>query len=178
VIFDETVYPFSHLNPTAGAKLRAEVIQLPPKVWVPSSFFRGESVANPYANVSSNRITELSDEQEEKLAQNPVETNSEELAGAANIMLPPVTEHKEDLPPAAAAPTVASSSGVESGSLLPSGVTEALSGDDTPPTQTASAPAHVTEGDGVSPDSLLRWILRMVIRWDPLCRRLQPVLHC
>ena len=107
MIFDETIYPFSHLNPNAGAKLRAEVIQLPPKVWVPSSFFRGESVANPYANVSSNRITELSDEQEENLVQNPEENNSEELASAANIMLPPVTEYEEDLPAAAAAPTVA-----------------------------------------------------------------------
>jgi hypothetical protein len=76
VVFDEIVYPFSHLNPNAGAKLCAKIIQLPPKVWVPSSFFRGESVA-PYANVSSNRITELFDEQEENLAQNPAEHNSE-----------------------------------------------------------------------------------------------------
>jgi hypothetical protein len=88
----------------------------------------------PYANVSSNRITELFDEQEENLAQNPAEHNSEELAKAANIMLPPVIEHEEDLPPAAAAPTVSSSSEVESGSLLPSGAMKALSGDDMRPT--------------------------------------------
>jgi hypothetical protein len=104
---------FSHLNPNAGAKLRAEAIQLPPQVWVPSSFFRGESVTNPYANVSSNRITELTDEQEENLEKNPEENNSEEPASATNIRLSPVTEHEADLPPAAATPMTGSFSGIE-----------------------------------------------------------------
>jgi hypothetical protein len=130
VIFDETIYPFSHLNPNAGAKLRAEVIQLPPQVWVPSSFFRGESVTNPYANVSSNRITELSDEQEENLEQNPEENNSEEPASAANIRLSPVTEHEVDLPPTAATPTAGSFLGIE----------------------TVPAPAHATEGGQRQPE--------------------------
>ena len=86
------------------------------------------------------------------MAQNPAEHNSEELARAANIMPPPVTEHEEDFPPTATTPTVSSPSGVESGSLLPSRATEALSGGDMRATQTAPAPAHATEGGRHQPE--------------------------
>jgi hypothetical protein len=70
-------------------------------------------VTSPYANVSSNRITELSDELEENLEQNPEENNSEESASAANIRLSLITEHEADLPPTAATPMAGTFSGIE-----------------------------------------------------------------
>jgi len=84
VIFDETVYPFSNLNPNAGARLRADVIQLPPKVWVPSTFFRGESVANPNTNDSSNHNVEPCVQQEEISVENGAGNGSGEPMYAAN----------------------------------------------------------------------------------------------
>jgi hypothetical protein len=32
VVFDENVYPFAHLHPNAGAKLRSEILLLPPSL--------------------------------------------------------------------------------------------------------------------------------------------------
>ena len=39
VVFDEIVYPFAQLHPNAGARLRSEVLLLPPTLLNPSSSF-------------------------------------------------------------------------------------------------------------------------------------------
>jgi histone deacetylase 1/2 len=144
VIFDEMVYPFSHLNPNAGARLRTEVIQLPPKVWVPSTFFRGESVANPNTNDSSNHNVEPSVQQEESSVENGAGNGLGEPLYAANTDPLPSVEHEDDTRPAqqeADTPPLSGFDahlGVDTRSHL--GRSAAIEGDTVPATATSPAP--------------------------------------
>lgn len=98
VIFDENVFPFASLNPNAGARLRAEVIQLSDTTWVPLAFSRGEHVAIPCANDSLDGAPEVCDLQDS----NPGENHGAIAPESALNKAPAVAEHEEDPAPGGA----------------------------------------------------------------------------
>nr|AAK02020.2 Putative gag-pol polyprotein [Oryza sativa]AAP52036.1 retrotransposon protein, putative, Ty1-copia subclass [Oryza sativa Japonica Group] len=46
VVFDEQIYPFANLHPNAGARLRSEVLVLPPDLLPPTQFDQGGAIVN------------------------------------------------------------------------------------------------------------------------------------
>jgi hypothetical protein len=61
VIFDENIFPFKNLHPNAGAKLRSEVLLLPPALLNRESLRQGGEVTDvPMTNDSTNDSNPLS----------------------------------------------------------------------------------------------------------------------
>jgi hypothetical protein len=90
VVFDENIFPFSKLHKNAGAKLRSEILLLPP-VLLPSHF--GGTNMDYVTNLSKNQDTATSCS-----VQIPAEKRSMQGAPTSNVGNSAAWEHYPPLP--------------------------------------------------------------------------------
>jgi hypothetical protein len=100
VVFDESIFPFSKLNPNAGARLRSELLLLPQDLLNPSTL-GSVQIHDNSVNILSNEATNIVSSLQEENSQN-LETKGAFMQGTGGHFMQPIPDarHGADLPAA------------------------------------------------------------------------------